>query len=245
MRLAGKRALVTAAGNGIGRAIAQVFEREGAHVFALDRDPDTLRDFTQGITLDLTVPDGIERLRETTGPLDILVNAAGVVHAGTVTTCSMADWDLAWSLNVTSTFRAIRTYLPDMAENRSGSIINIASVASSLIGVRDRCAYGATKAAVIGLTKSVAADYVATGVRCNAICPGTVETPSLLERAHAVAERDGLSFEETYADFAARQPIGRLGRADEIAALAVHLASDESAFTTGTTAVIDGGWTLL
>ncbi len=236
---------MTAAGNGIGRAIAQAFEREGAAVFALDRDPGSLHGFAQGIVLDLIQPDGIEQLRAETGPVDVLVNAAGVVPAGTVATCSMADWDLAWSLNVTAMFRAIRAYLPDMVENRSGSIVNIASVASSLIGVPDRCAYGTTKAAVIGLTKSVAADYVATGVRCNAICPGTVETPSLIERVHAVAERDGLSFEAAYAGFASRQPVGRLGRADEIAALAVHLASDESAFTTGTTAVIDGGWTVL
>lgn len=244
MRLAGKRALVTAAGNGIGRAIALAFEREGAVVFALDRDPAAIGGFERGIEIDLAMAGGIEDLRARTGPVDILVNAAGIVHAGTVQTCSMDDWDRAWSLNVTAMFRLIRAFIPDMVENRSGSILNIASVASSLIGVRDRFAYGTTKAAVIGLTKSVAADHVALGVRCNAICPGTVETPSLLDRVHAVAERDGLSFEAAYDGFAARQPVGRLGRADEIAALAVHLASDESAFTTGTTAVIDGGWTV-
>jgi len=245
VRLAGKRALVTAGGNGIGRAIAEAFEREGATVFALDRDLAALQGFVRSIELDLTASDGIEDLRRQTGPVDILVNAAGIVHAGTVQTCSMEDWDRPWSLNVTAMFRLIRAFLPDMVENRSGSIINVASVASSLIGVRDRFAYGTTKAAVIGLTKSVAADYVAAGVRCNAICPGTVETPSLRDRVHAVAERDGLSFEAAYDGFAARQPVGRLGRADEIAALAVHLASDESAFTTGTPAVIDGGWTVL
>lgn len=244
MRLAGKRALVTAAGNGIGRAIALAFEREGAVVFALDRDPAAIGGFERGIEIDLAMAGGIEDLRARTGPVDILVNAAGIVHTGTVRTCSMDDWDRAWSLNVTAMFRLIRAFIPDMVENRSGSILNIASVASSLIGVRDRFAYGTTKAAVIGLTKSVAADHVALGVRCNAICPGTVETPSLLDRVHAVAERDGLSFEAAYDGFAARQPVGRLGRADEIAALAVHLASDESAFTTGTTAVIDGGWTV-
>ncbi len=244
MRLAGKRALVTAAGNGIGRAIALAFEREGAVVFALDRDPAAIGGFERGIEIDLAMAGGIEDLRARTGPVDILVNAAGIVHTGTVQTCSMDDWDRAWSLNVTAMFRLIRAFIPDMVENRSGSILNIASVASSLIGVRDRFAYGTTKAAVIGLTKSVAADHVALGVRCNAICPGTVETPSLLDRVHAVAERDGLSFEAAYDGFAARQPVGRLGRVDEIAALAVHLASDESAFTTGTTAVIDGGWTV-
>lgn len=244
MRLAGKRALVTAAGNGIGRAIALAFEREGAVVFALDRDPAAIGGFERGIEIDLAMAGGIEDLHARTGPVDILVNAAGIVHAGTVRTCSMDDWDRAWSLNVTAMFRLIRAFIPDMVENRSGSILNIASVASSLIGVRDRFAYGTTKAAVIGLTKSVAADHVALGVRCNAICPGTVETPSLLDRVHAVAERDGLSFEAAYDGFAARQPVGRLGRVDEIAALAVHLASDESAFTTGTTAVIDGGWTV-
>jgi len=245
LRLGGKRAIVTAAGQGIGRSIAEAFAREGATVIALDRDPSLLTDYEHAIVLDLTQHDEIDRLPERTGPVDVLVNAAGLVHDGNVLSCDLADWDAAWALNVSAMFRTIRAFLPELVERRAGSIINIASVASSLIGVPNRFAYGTTKAAVIGMTKSVAADFVASGVRCNAICPGTVETPSLIGRVEEVAKRDGIPFEQAYAAFAGRQPVGRLGRAGEIAALAVHLASDESAFTTGTTAVIDGGWTVL
>ncbi len=244
-RLAGKRVLVTAAGQGIGRAIVETFEREGATVFALDRDAALIADHARPIMLDLLDHDAVDRLPGQTGAIDVLVNAAGIVHSGTALSCALEDWDAGFALNVTAMFRTIRAYLPGMAEANRGSIINIASVASSIIGVPDRFVYGTTKAAVIGMTKAVAADFVGRGVRCNAICPGTIETPSLLGRVRDLADRDGLTTEAAHAAFAARQPIGRLGRADEIAALALHLASDESGFTTGTTAVIDGGWTLL
>lgn len=236
---------MTAAGSGIGRAIAERLVAEGAELFALDRDGGALASFDQAIDLDLTREREVAELPARTGAIDVLVNAAGIVHTGTVLTCSADDWNAAWSLNVSAMFGTIRAYLPGMLERGGGSIVNIASVASSIIGVRDRFAYGTTKAAVIGLTKSVAADFVGQGIRCNAICPGTVESPSLLQRVRDLAARDGLSFEQAYDLFAERQPVGRLGRVEEVAALAVHLASDESAFTTGTTAVIDGGWTLL
>jgi 2-keto-3-deoxy-L-fuconate dehydrogenase len=172
------------------------------------------------------------------------VNCAGIVHAGTLLDCTEQQWSSALDLNATAMFRLIRTYLPAMIAKRSGSIVNVSSVASSIIGVRNRFSYGASKAAVIGITKSVAADFVADGVRCNAICPGTVESPSLRARMQAQAEVSGETFEATRATFAARQPMGRLGHPEEIASLALYLASDESAFMTGTTAVIDGGWTV-
>jgi 2-keto-3-deoxy-L-fuconate dehydrogenase len=242
--MAGKRALVTGAGQGIGRAIHDAFQREGARVFALDRDA-ALLDVPDPVVLDLTTNGAAAGLPIRTGPIDILVNAAGVVHAGTILECTDDDWEAAFALNATAMFRLIRAYLPAMAAQGSGSIVNIASVASSIIGVPHRFAYGASKGAVIGLTKAVAADFVAAGIRCNAICPGTVESPSLIDRVREQAERDGVPFEQSYAAFAGRQPVGRLGRVDEIAALAVYLASDESSFTTGTTAVIDGGWTVL
>lgn len=245
MRLVGKNAVVTAAGQGIGRAIADAFRREGATVWAVDRDPVALDGLDKPVVLDLTDSTAIAELPRLTGPVDVLVNAGGVVHAGTILQCEEREWDAAWALNVTAMFRTVRAYLPAMVEQRGGSIVNVASVASSLIGVPQRFAYGTTKAAVIGLTKSVAADFVGSGVRCNAICPGTIETPSLLERVRQVAERDGVPIEEAHAGFVARQPVGRLGRAGEVAALALHLASDESAFTTGTTAIIDGGWSVL
>lgn len=244
-RLQGKRALVTAAGQGIGRAIRDAFVREGAQVFAIDRDAALLADLPDAVALDLTDRAGVTALPARTGPVDILVNAAGIVHAGTVLDCSDAEWDMAFDLNAAAMFRMIRAYLPGMLANGAGSIVNVASVASSIIGVPGRFAYGASKGAVIGLTKAVAADFVAQGIRCNAICPGTVETPSLLERVREQAVRTGVSAEETHAAFAARQPVGRLGRPEEIAAVAVHLAADESAFVTGTTAIIDGGWTTL
>lgn len=242
-RLAGKRALVTAAGQGIGRAIYDAFAREGAQVFAVDRDAALLAGLTDAIPLDLTDRVGTAALPGRTGPVDILVNAAGIVHAGTVVDCSDADWEAAFDLNAAAMFRVIRAYLPGMLAAGGGSIVNIASVASSIIGVPGRFAYGASKGAVIGLSKAIAADFVAQGIRCNAICPGTIETPSLLERVREQAERSSASIEVTHAAFAARQPLGRLGRPEEIAAVAVHLAADESAFITGTTAIIDGGWT--
>jgi 2-keto-3-deoxy-L-fuconate dehydrogenase len=243
MRLSGKRALVTAAGQGIGRSIVEAFLAEGATVHALDRDGALLQDFEHAIALDLTEEGGIERLPARTGPIDILVNAAGVVHAGTILDCAEADWALAFSLNATATFRSIKAYLPGMVAAGGGSIVNISSVASSLIGVKNRAAYGASKAAVIGLTKSVAADFARQGIRCNAICPGTVESPSLMQRMEEQAAQTGASLDETYAAFSDRQPMGRLGQPQEIAALALYLASDESRFMTGTTAIIDGGWT--
>lgn len=244
-RLEGKRALVTAAGQGIGRAIRDAFAREGAQVLAVDRDAALLAGLPGAIPLDLTDRAALTALPAQTGPVDILVNAAGIVRAGTALDCSDADWEAAFDLNAAAMFRMIRAYLPGMLAAGGGSIVNIASVASSIIGVPGRFAYGASKGAVIGLTKAVAADFVAQGIRCNAICPGTVETPSLLERVREQAARNGASVEATHAAFAARQPLGRLGRAEEIAAVAVHLAADESAFITGTTAVIDGGWSTL
>lgn len=244
-RLKSKHALVTAAGQGIGRAIAEAFLAEGASVFAVDREAMLLGAFDHAIVQDLAAPGAAEAIFAQAGPVDILVNAAGMVHAGTVLDCTRSDWDSAFALNVTAMFELARTYIPGMVERGGGSIVNIASVASSIIGVPNRFAYGASKGAVIGLTKAIAADFVAQGVRCNAICPGTVETPSLLERVREQAERSGTSYDDTYQAFASRQPAGRLARPEEIASLAIYLASDESAFVTGTTAVIDGGWTVL
>ena len=245
MRLNGKTALVTAAGQGIGRAIAEAFVAQGAVVHPCDINEGALVGLEGGFRLDVTDAAAVAGLPDRIGPVDILVNAAGYVHAGTILDCEEADWDRSFGLNATAMYRLIRAFLPGMIAAKSGSIVNIASVASSLIGVPNRFAYGASKAAVIGLTKAVAADFVGQGIRCNAICPGTVESPSLLERMRAQAEIDGKDFDAVHAAFSARQPVGRLGRPQEIAALAVHLASDESAFTTGTTAVIDGGWTVL
>lgn len=246
MRLAGKKAVVTAAAAGIGRAIAERFVAEGATVHAVDRDRESLGTLA-GVTphiADLTDAQAIAALALATGEADVLVNCAGIVFPGTLLECTEQQWSASLDLNATAMFRLIKVYLPAMVARRSGSIVNISSVASSIIGVRNRFAYGASKAAVIGLTKSVAADFVANGVRCNAICPGTVESPSLRARMQAQAETSGETFEETRAAFAGRQPIGRLGQPEEIAALALYLASDESAFTTGTAAVIDGGWTV-
>ena len=245
MRLSGKTALVTAAGQGIGRAIAEAFVAQGAVVHACDINEAALAGLDRAFRLDVTDAAAVAALPDRIGAVDILVNAAGYVHAGTILECEEADWDRSFGLNATAMYRLIRAFLPGMIAAKSGSIVNIASVASSLIGVPNRFAYGASKAAVIGLTKAVAADFVGHGIRSNAICPGTVESPSLVERMRAQAEADGKDFESVHAAFSARQPVGRLGRPQEIAALAVHLASDESAFTTGTTAVIDGGWTVL
>ncbi len=245
MRLDGKRALVTGAGQGIGRAIVQAFLHEGAATTAVDISPEGLRGLDGAATAVLDVRDG-EALAAVAadGGFDVLVNAVGFVHAGTILECDDDAWARSFDLNVTPMFRLIRAVLPGMLAANGGSIVNIASMASSLKGVPGRCAYGASKAAVIGLTKSVAADFVARGIRCNAICPGTVESPSLRQRMAAMAEARGITPEAAEASFLARQPGGRLGRPEEIAALAVYLASDESGFTTGTAQVIDGGWAI-
>jgi 2-dehydro-3-deoxy-L-fuconate 4-dehydrogenase len=244
-RLAGKRALVTAAGQGIGRASAEAFVREGAYVIATDIRADLLESLT-GATrhrLDVTDVEAIGALAARVGPVDVLLNCAGVVPGGTILECTEEDWDLAMNVNARSMYRLIRAVLPGMVERKSGSIVNVASVASSIGGVPNRFAYGTSKAAVIGLTKAIAVDFVARGVRCNAICPGTVDSPSLRARVLAQAQSTGQRVEEVLAMFEGRQPMGRLGRPEEIAALAVYLASDESAFTTGTVNVVDGGWT--
>ncbi len=240
-RLAGKIAVVTAAASGIGRASAESFARAGAKVFAADIDGNAVKNVVgcEGRVLDVRDPKAIDALARQIGRVDVLFNCAGIVPGGTVLTVDPAQWMAAFELNVHSMFSMIRAFLPAMLEARGGSIINMSSVASSITGVPDRCAYGTTKAAVIGLTKSVAADFVAQGIRCNAICPGTVDTPSLQARLHAYGD-----YAKTRAEFEARQPIGRLGKPEEIAALALHLASDESGFTTGQIHVIDGGFTL-
>lgn len=237
--LSGKRAVVTAAAQGIGRAVAETLVGAGAEVFACDINERALADLTgaEAVGLDATRLDHIERLAARTGPIDVLFNGVGWVHHGTILECAGEDWARAFKLNVDSMYQTIRTYLPGMIEKGGGSIINMASVASSVIAVPNRFAYGATKGAVIGLTKSVAADFVAQRVRCNAICPGTVDTPSLRERVAAQGD-----FETVMAAFVARQPVGRLGKVEEVAALALYLASDESAFTTGQIHIVDGGW---
>jgi 2-keto-3-deoxy-L-fuconate dehydrogenase len=244
MRLQGKTAFLTAAGQGIGRAVAEAFVREGARVIASDLNEGrlaTLKGCTT-LRLDATDPAAIQAAAAAHGPVDVLFNSAGFVHAGSLLDCTEADWDFAFNLNVRSQFRTIKAFLPGMLARGGGSIINIASVVGSIKGAPNRFVYGATKAAVIGLTKSVAADFVTRGIRCNAICPGTVESPSLRERIAAQAQASGQTLAQVEAAFVARQPMGRLGRVEEIAALAVYLASDESSFTTGTAQVIDGGW---
>ncbi|HEV7288091.1 SDR family oxidoreductase [Sphingomonas sp.] len=238
-RLEGKVALVTAAGQGIGRATAQAFVREGARVIATDVRAEALEGLegAELRVLDVTNAAAVKAIAAANPEINVLYNCAGVVHAGTILDCDEEQWDFAYALNVTAQYRMIRAVLPGMIARGGGSIINMSSVCSSIKAVANRFAYGATKAAVIGLTKSVAIDYVTHGIRCNAICPGTVETPSLIQRLHDTGD-----FEKAYAEFTARQAMGRFGRVDELAALAVYLASDESAFTTGTTSVIDGGW---
>ena len=238
-RLAGKTAVVTAAGSGIGRASAEAFARAGARVFAADIDAGAAQNVAgcQGQVLDVRDPVAIAAFARDAGRVDILFNCAGLVPKGTVLDTDPASWDAAFELNVKSMYHMIRAFLPGMLAARAGSIINMSSVASSITGVADRCAYGATKAAVIGLTKSVAQDFVAQNIHCNAICPGTVDTPSLQARLHSYGD-----YARTRAEFEGRQPMGRFGKPEEIAALALHLASDESGFTTGQIHVIDGGW---
>ncbi|MBT9526533.1 MAG: SDR family oxidoreductase [Rhizobacter sp.] len=246
-RLRGKKALITAAGQGIGRATAEAYVREGAQVVAADINAELLSDLARATgcetrVLDVTDAEAVRAAVESIGPLQVLFNGAGYVHAGTILDCDEAAWDFSLNLNVRSMYRLIRAVLPGMLAQGGGSIINMSSVASSIKGAPNRFVYGTTKAAVIGLTKSVAADFVARGIRCNAICPGTVESPSLRQRIEAQAASSGLTVAQVEAAFVARQPVGRVGKASEIAALAVYLGSDESAFTTGTLQVIDGGW---
>jgi 2-keto-3-deoxy-L-fuconate dehydrogenase len=239
-RLAGKVALITAAANGIGRASAARFAAEGAKVHAVDIDEAGLAGLG-GCTphvANLTDRDAIAALAEAVGNIDVLFNCAGYVHSGTILDCDEEAWAFSNTLNVTAMYRTIRAFLPVMIEQGGGSIINMSSVASSVRGVPNRFAYGATKAAVIGLTKAVAADFVGHGIRCNAICPGTVDTPSLQQRL-----RDTGDYDAALDAFTARQPMGRLGKAEEIAAFAAYLAGDESGFTTGAIHIIDGGWT--
>lgn len=238
-RLAGKTALVTAAGQGIGRSSAALFAAEGARVIATDLRVDLLEglDGCEHRALDVTDAAAITALAEELGAIDILHNVAGFVHAGTILDCDETAWDFSIALNMTAMYRTIRAFLPAMLAAGGGSIVNVASIASSVKGIPNRFAYGSTKAGVIGLTKAVAADFVAQGVRCNAICPGTVESPSLQQRL-----RDTGDYDAAYQQFTARQPMGRLGRPGEVAQLALYLASDESAFTTGAVHVIDGGW---
>ncbi|MDE1571109.1 SDR family oxidoreductase [Aquabacter sp. P-9] len=244
-RLKGKTCLVTAAGQGIGRAIADIYVREGATVVATDLDLAKLKGFGgEARVLDVLSTQAVNALAQEIGPVDVLANCAGYVHQGSLLECSEKDWDFSFDLNVKSIHRTLTAFVPGMLEKGRGSIVNIASAASSVKGVPNRYAYGATKAAIIGLTKAVAADYVAKGIRVNAICPGTVQSPSLDERIAAVAAQTGRSIAAVQADFVGRQPMGRLGTPEEIANLALYLASEESAFTTGQIHIIDGGWSL-
>lgn len=244
-RLEGKIALVTAAANGIGRATAGMFVREGAKVIATDIDEAGLASIPNvtPMRLDVTDQEAIRRAADTVGAIDVLFNCAGMVHGGTVLQASDRELDFAFDLNVRSMYYLIRAFLPEMLSRRRGSIINMSSVASSVKGVSNRFVYSLTKAAVIGLTKSVAADFVSQGIRCNAICPGTVGTPSLDARIRNQAAASGRNETDVRADFVSRQPMGRLGEAEEIASLATYLASDESSYTTGQIHIIDGGWT--
>jgi 2-keto-3-deoxy-L-fuconate dehydrogenase len=245
-RLQGKVALVTAAGQGIGRAIAEKFAGEGAKVIATDLDPNKLEGLRAKLRkLDARSQDDIDALGRDVGrefgPLDILVNCAGYVHHGTVLDCSDKDWEFSFDLNVKSMHRTIKTFLPAMLEKKAGSIVNIASTASSIRGIPNRYVYGTTKAAVIGLTKAVAADFIKQGIRCNAICPGTIESPSLEERITEQSRQTGRSPDLVRQDFVARQPMGRLGRPEEVAWLALFLGSDEASYITGQAYLVDGG----
>ena len=244
-RLAGKIAFLTAAGQGIGRATALAFADEGAVVWATDINDQLLaalsheRPSIRTRRLDVLKAQDIADCAAEVGAIDILFNCAGYVHHGTILDCSEKDWDLSFDINVKSMYRTCRAFLPAMLEAGKGSIINMSSAASSIKAAPNRFVYGSTKAAVIGLTKAIAADFVRRGIRCNAICPGTVQSPSLDQRIAAQG-----NIEKVYAEFVARQPMGRLGRPEEIAALAIYLASDESTFTTGQIHIIDGGFSV-
>ena len=257
-RVAGKNILLTAAGNGIGRASALMLLAQGAQVWATDIDAQALESlhaevistFGADVTallkplrMDVLDTESVTSVAAQTGTLDVLFNCAGYVHHGTILACEEKDWEFSFNLNAKAMYRTIKAFLPAMLrDGRGASIINMASAASSVKGVPNRFVYGASKAAVIGLTKSVAADFVSQGIRCNAICPGTIESPSLRDRISDQAAEAQLSTDQVRAAFVARQPIGRLGRAEEVASLVTYLAADESAFTTGTIHIIDGGW---
>jgi 2-keto-3-deoxy-L-fuconate dehydrogenase len=243
-RLAGKTAFITAAGQGMGRGAALAFARQGAQVWATDLNPKTLAELEgkEGIrtrVLDVTDEASIAKTSKDVGDIDVLFNCAGIVHHGTILDCAPKDWDQTFAVNVKSMYLVTRAFLPGMLRKGRGSIINMASVASSIRGLPNRFAYGASKAAVIGLTKAIAADYVGKGIRCNAICPGTVDTPSLQGRINAQPDP-----EQARKDFVARQPMGRLGTVDDITGILVFLASDESLFATGNAYSIDGGMTI-
>jgi 2-keto-3-deoxy-L-fuconate dehydrogenase len=245
-RLQGKVAVVTAAGHGIGRAIAEAFVAEGASVWATDVDVAKLEGVARAKKrkLDVLSDKQVANFAEKVGPIDILCNAAGYVHHGTILECDDKAWDFSFDLNVRSMHRTIKAFLPGMLERGAGSIVNIASGAGSVRGIPNRYVYGATKAAVIGLTKAVAADFIRKGVRSNAICPGTIESPSLDQRIETLARDTKQPVEKVRQAFIDRQPIGRLGKPEEIAAMAVYLAGDESAYTTGQIFLVDGGFAL-
>jgi len=249
MRLQGKTIVVTAAGQGIGRATALGMAKEGATVWATDLNPDLLKAY-EGVaniktsTLNVLKTDEVNAFAKKVGTIDVLFNCAGFVHQGDIMHLSEDEWDFSMDLNVKSMYRTIRAFLPGMLEKGQGSVINMASAASTIKGAPNRVIYSASKAAVIGLTRALAADYVSRNIRFNSICPGTIESPSLGERIQAVSSQTGKTVQEARDQFIARQPIGRLGKAEEIAYLAIYLASDESAFTTGTAQIIDGGWSL-
>lgn len=241
-RLEGKVALITAAGQGIGRATVELFVQQGATVYAADINQQSLDELAKiknvtALKLDVTDAVCVEKAVKEIGRLDILFNCAGIVHSGSILECSEDDWDFAFELNVKAMYRLAKLTLPNMLKNGGGTIINMSSVASSIKGVPNRFAYCASKASVIGMTKAIAADFVTQGIRCNAICPGTVDSPSLHDRL-----RETGNYEQALKEFVARQPMGRVGKADEIANLALYLASDESSFTTGQIHIIDGGW---
>ena len=249
-RLQGKLALVTAAGQGIGRAIAEAFAAEGASVVATDVEENKLDGMKSARRrkLDVRSTAAVEamarEIKSELGSIDVLVNCAGFVHHGSVLACSEQDWDFTFDLNVKSMHRTIKAFLPGMLEKQAGAIVNISSAVSSIRGVPDRYVYGASKAAVIGLTKAVAADFIKQGIRANAICPGTIESPSLEGRIGALSQATGKSLAEVERAFVERQPMGRLGKPQEVAALAVFLASDEASYITGQAHLVDGGMAL-
>jgi 2-keto-3-deoxy-L-fuconate dehydrogenase len=249
MRLNGKTIIITAAGQGNGRASALAMAREGATVWATDLNAELLKSFDEQpniktAELNVLKTEDINAFAQKIGPVDVLFNAAGYVHQGDILQTSDQEWDFSMDLNVKSMYRTIRAFLPAMLKQGHGSVINMASTASSIKGAPNRVVYSASKAAVLGLTRALAADYVDQGIRFNAICPGTIESPSLVGRIKAVSQSTGKSIDEAREMFVSRQPMGRLGTGDEIAALVVYLASDESGFTTGTSQIIDGGWPL-